>query len=154
MNENYLQIIASSKILWLGIFSFLYGRGGMWNKAWRRWGGSFFLTLGICLFSYLTKTFSWWFLLYFPLLSLSLHIGYGGDTLADKLIKRGRYGAALGCAALPIALVTGQWLLFGFHLGLCIFVSVLLGVFNPVDARHEETLIASLSGLLPLFMVA
>ena len=153
MTENILQLIAVCKLVWLTLFALCYGLGGMSNKWIRRYLGSAWLLWGIIGFAVWEGTFSWWFLLYYPLLVGALSLGYGAEELWDKIRRRFIYGAALGCAALPIAIVTGQWLLFGWHVALCLQASIILGVWNPIDARHEETSIATFSGILPLMMV-
>jgi hypothetical protein len=56
-------------------------------------------------------------------------------------------------AAIPLAIITGNWIVFALHTALCVVFSVVLGVTNPVYARKEETLIGLTIGLLPLFMV-
>ena len=153
MNELTLQIIASSKIVFLGVFTLLYGLGGISGKWKRRILGSLLLTAGIVVYSLLASTFSYWFILYAPLLYGALSIGYGGDELGEKILKRMRYGFLAGMAALPIAIVTGQWVMFGVHLVLCTALTTIYGVLNPVHARSEETIIATILGFTPLFMV-
>jgi hypothetical protein len=154
MSENLLSLIASLKIIWLAGFTLFYSSGGISGKWKRRIIGSGFLTLGVCGFSLWLNSFSFWFLLYWPLLFGGLSCGYGADLLKDKLLRRLRYGFCVGVAALPIALVSKMYMLFAFHIGLCMVASVLLGVWNPTaNARDEETLIAALSGIVPLFLI-
>ena len=154
MSEQTLQIIESTKILLVGTFAYLYGRGGVHNKALRRIFGSLTLTTGVVLYSLWLGTFNYLLLSYALLLYASLSIGYGADDTKTKLIKRSRYGLAAGVAALPIAITTASWALFGLHIFLCILVSVTLGVWNITrSARAEETLIGATIGLLPLYMV-
>jgi hypothetical protein len=153
MTELQLQLIASSKIIWLAIFSLAYGIGGMYGVKYRRVGGSLFLTCGIALYSYVLGTFSWWLLLYALLLWGALSIGYGAKNIKTKVLKRLRYGFAAGLAAIPIAIVTQQWAMFALHIVLCMAISTLYGVLNPIHARFEETVIACAIGLTPLLMV-
>ena len=154
MTEPTLQIIASMKLLWLAVYTFLYGWGGMKGKYKRRYIGSAWLVGGICLASYIVGTFSWWFLAMYPLLVMALSKGYGADKTSKKIQKRAFVGLLLGLAALPIVLVTQMWGLFIAHIIVSIAVSVSLGVWNfSGSARDEETLIAAFTGILPLFMV-
>lgn len=155
MNEYSLQFIAAGKLLWAGVFSLLYGLGGIQKKWIRRYLGAAWMGGGVCLFGALQNSFSWLHLLYPALLCASLSLGYGGtdDTLV-KIRKRAIYGLALGVAALPLCFGSGLWFLFGLHVALCVTSSVALGVSNPTKtARDEESLIAALSSILPLFLI-
>lgn len=153
MNEISLQILASLKIVWIAVFTLFYGLGGTINKSLRRFVGALWALAGIILFSILAKDFSYWYLLYAPLLIGALSLGYGGQTFGEKIRKRLICGTAYALTAIPIAIVTGQWLLFGIHSAICVSFSILLGVFNPIPARSEETLIAVSITMIPLFMV-
>lgn len=111
--------------------------------------------LGLWMFASFQGTFNAWGLLYAPLLSLSLHLGYGGESTGVKVRKRLLYGLAIAVSAFPLAVISGLWLLYGIHVAICVSMSVLLGVFNPTDsARSEETLIACFTSVLPLFLIA
>ena len=150
MSENTLQWIQFIKLLILAGYATLYGFGGVSGKWKRRYIAPFILTAAFMGVSVWMSTFSLWYALYFPLLSLALHIGYGGTTLGEKVKKRSLAGLALGVAAAPLAIVTASWLLWVFHIILCVFTSVVLGVWNPTkSARAEETMIGFISGFLP-----
>lgn len=151
MSETTLQAIESLKVFWVAIFSLAYGCGGITGKWKRRFLGSALATAGICGFSAWQGAFSWWFLLYFPLLAGALSLGYGATSPGEKIKKRAIYGFACAISSLPIAIITGSWIMFGFHIFLCCLVSVVLGVNNPVSARAEETLIGAMVVFLPLF---
>lgn len=154
MGEYTLQAIASLKICWVGGLSLLYGMGGISNKWIRRYLGPLWMGLGIWIFASWQGTFNYLQLLYPLLLCASLHLGYGGtDEIWTKVRKRAIYGLALAISALPLVLIGGNWLLFAVHCVLCVASSVILGVFNPVHARSEETLIAVLSTVLVLFLI-
>lgn len=154
MNEYPLQFIASGKIFWSGVACMLYGLGGISNKWIRRLVMSFWMGCGLLMFAKLQGTFNAWQLLYPPLLCASLHLGYGGDNVKRKIIRRSIYGLAIAVSALPLAIISGLWILYSIHAFLCVSMSVLLGVFNPTDsARSEETLIACFSSVLPLFLI-
>lgn len=155
MSEYHLQFIAFGKIVWSAVFSLFYGLGGVSNKWIRRFIGPLWMGVGVALFSNLQGKFEWWLLAYPALLCAALHIGYGGtDETSVKIRKRLVYGLAIGVSALPLGFSSGLWILFGFHLMVCMSVSVLLGVWNITDsARSEESLIAALSSILPLFLI-
>lgn len=153
MNEYGLQIVAGLKLLTIAVFATLYGWGGINYKPIRRIGGSLFLTGMICLFSLWLQTFSYWYILCALLYWAALSIGYGAEDTKTKVIKRTYCGLAYACASLPIAIVNGAWILLALHTLLCLSVSVILGVTNPVQSRSEETIIGATIGLLPMYMV-
>jgi hypothetical protein len=158
LNENTLQIIAILKLVWVAVFAGLYGFGGISNKWLRRFVGPLWIGIGIYVFSALFSSglhsFRYSYLIYPLLLCASLHIGYGADTLITKFRKRFFYGLALGVSALPLAIFSGLWILFGVHCLLCLLASVCLGVVSGAgNARNEETLIAALSTVCVLFLI-
>ena len=155
MNEYPLQFIAFGKIVWVAVFALLYGIGGISGKYWRRYVGAFWMGLGVALFGIMQGMFQWWHLVYPILLSASLSIGYGVNTndIIAKIRKRAVYGLALGISAVPLLFNSHLLVLFGFHVLLCMSASIVLGAFNPVNARSEETLIAILSTVLILFLI-
>lgn len=154
MNEQTLQLIASLKIVWVALFSYFYGLGGINHKWLRRFLGAFWMGVGAVTFGCWQGVFQWWHLIYPVLSCMALHLGYGGDRVVIKISKRFIYGLCLGIAALPLCFNSGLWVLFGFHVALCISASVVFGVVNPTrEARSEETIIASLSTIIPLFLI-
>ena len=154
MDEMNLQIIAACKIMWVAVFAFLYGWGGMNGKWKRRYIGTAWLVLGYFGFSMWTQSFNYWYLLCYPLLVGAASLGYGGDTFKEKLTKRSYVGLAWAIAALPLAIVTGAWGMFVYHTILIVATSVSMGVWNFTgSARNEETLISCMVALIPLFMV-
>ena len=154
MNELNGQLLAFLKIISAAVFGLLYGFGGMFKKWIRRIAAPIWLAVVIVLITYLQKTISLWYFIWPLLLMGTLTIGYGSDKLEKKLIKRSLYGLAMGMSPLPIAIITNNWILFGFNCFLCIAVSIVLGVFNPCrNARDEETLIAVSSVIIPIFML-
>jgi len=154
MSELTLQFLAFFKVISVAVFGLFYGLGGMIEKKVRRIGGPIWIAISISIIGCIQKTISLWYFLYPILLMASLCIGYGAEEKKEKIKKRALYGLALGVSAIPVAIVTSKWLLFGFHLVLCIGASVLLGVYNPLrNARDEETLIATLSVIMPIFMI-
>lgn len=153
MNEWTLQLYSGLRIIFLAFYVYLYGSGGIWNKSTRRIFGSLLLTLGYVLFSLLENTFSFYYIICFPLLIISTSLGYGSSNLIKKIWKRFYCGLAYACAALPIFIVTQNWVMFVLHILICLLTSIILGVINPVSSRKEETLIGISIGLIPLFTV-
>lgn len=155
MNEYNLQLIASLKIMWVAIFSYLYGLGGINNKWIRRYVGSAWMMLGIFGFSTWCSTWNVWYLLFFPLCIGGLSNGYGGvDKVIDKIRRRAIYGLFLSCSAIPLVAFSHAYILFAFGCFITVLSSILLGVWNPTrNARNEETLIASLCFIITLFLI-
>jgi len=155
MTENMLQLIASLKLLIVTGYATLYGLGGMNGKWKRRILGSGLYTALLVAMSLWTGSFSPWLLCVFPLLYGATSIGYGGtDVTAMKIFKRGYCGLAYAFAALPVAIVSGNYALFALHTALCITVSILLGVFGiATNARYEETIIGATIVFLPIYMI-
>jgi len=153
MSETYLQLLASFRIVWLAIFTLLYGFGGMSGKWKRRIIGALWVTVGLIMFSCLEQAFSWWYIGFALPFYGAMTLPYGADKVGMKVRKRFLYGAAAGCAALPVAIGSGQWAMFGLNIFLCALTSVFFGVLNPVHARKEETIIAAELAIIPLFMV-
>jgi len=154
VSEDTLQWIQFLKLIWLAVFSILYGFGGVRGKWKRRFIAPVVLTLGIVGASLWTQSFNVWYLLYMPLLAASFSIGYGADKTSEKIIKRGRAGLAYAVAALPIFIPNAAWMLLGAHVVLCVGLSITLGVWNPLkSARAEETALAGIIGFLPIMYV-
>jgi hypothetical protein len=89
MSENTLALIAFLKVFWCTIFAYLYGRGGVSHKEIRRYYGALWITFGFVLFGLILHSFSYWFLMCFPLLVGALSLGYGGtDKIWLNITKR------------------------------------------------------------------
>jgi len=159
MTEMTTQFIVSSKLLWLTVFAFLYGFGGMRYKAVRRYGGAAWLTLGVIGYSILANNFSYYYLIMFPLLVAALSIGYGKNSNLMGIFKtelpvRAIYGLALSVAAIPVGIVSGSVYLLILHVAVCTCITTVLGTYNIAkNSRAEETIIGVACGFIPLFMV-
>lgn len=83
----------------------------------------------------------------------ALTMGYGGDDLQTKAIRRALYGLAVGSVSLILAIFTGLWALAIFQIIIAVISSLYLGLLNPADdAVKEEGLIATLSVCIAIFM--
>lgn len=154
MNEQTLQLISSLKLLLVAGFATLYGLGGMSGKWKRRFIAPVLLGLGIAGFSLWTQSFTFWYLLCVPLLFGALSLGYGADTIAEKIKNRAIAGAAAACCFIPIFWVQAAWSLLLLHILVCMAVSVIAGTWNQTSsARAEETLIGATYALIPLFVI-
>jgi len=154
MTEVTLQWIAILKLLLVAGFAGLYGFGGMRGKWKRRIIAPILFGIGIAGFTTWTQSFSLWLLLPVPLFFGALSIGYGGDDLGTKIIKRSRAGLACGVASLPIFWVHEAWALLLTHITVCVVVSTAAGVWNQTkSASAEETLIGASYVLIPMLTI-
>ena len=154
MSEITLQWVQLFKLIIIAAHAALYGFGGTVDKRLRRFAAPVVLTAGILAASSWAGTFSWWYALYAPLLMICYSMGYGVDSWLTKQLKkkeyvRGAIGLLIGGSALPLAVVSGSWLLFAGHMLLVPALWILLGAWNPTkSARAEETTLGTGNVLL------
>lgn len=153
MNEISLVWISFIKLIIIAIFALLYSLGGVDGKWKRRFLAPAIYFIGLIGFSLIQKSFSFFYLISIPVMIGALSLGYGSDSTAVKVFKRLLCGVVASLAALPIAIINHAWILLGIHICISIAFSVILGVFNPVQAREEENLIATSYVLLPIYMI-
>lgn len=154
MPESTLQLVAFLKLIVVAFFGLLYGLGGMKGKWKRRYVGPALYGLAILGFTLWTQSFNALSLLSPLLLCAALHLGYGGDTTGEKIMKRAVAGSAAGFAAVPLFVACGAWTLALLHIAVCTSVSVVAGVWNQTSsARTEETLIGAAYVLIPLLTI-
>lgn len=132
-------------MLGLTVGSTLYSLGGYKGKFWRRFVGSFILSLtfnGLCLWRGL---WSPWLLFSFPVLIGAFILPYGADTTFPKLVKRSCVVLASLIAGLIFCLINGgnSWGIFYLEIGISVW-SIYLGIKNPLFARAEEGFICIL----------
>lgn len=156
MSESTLALIAFLKLIWIGCFSYLYSLGGTegYGKWLRRFVGSVWMGIGVYGFSSWSQDFHFWYLLYPILLCMSLHLGYGADELPRKIMRRFLCGLAVGVSSLPLVFPGHLFGLFGYGVFLSTINSIVLGAFNICkNARDEETLVACIGSIIPLFLI-
>jgi len=171
--EVLLTYISSLKLVVVVLLAFIYSRAG---RGWRWFGWKvrrkvvlpIILITALIGFSLWTNTFTWK-LLIASLISLGvliavMHVGYGDGNFrrllrkivrnetAVKVVQRAVVGTLYGGACLPVAYITGNWIVYGLSVLVSCSTSVALGVFNPIDAATEETLIGATEFLFPLFL--
>ena len=156
MNESWLQYVAVPwALLTIIIFAFLYSLGGKsgTSKSVRRWVGGIFLPLSTILLALTVGNFHWFMVIALVAYPAALSIGYGGETLGEKFLRRSIFGVAVGVSCLAIAVPVGLLSMGLFQIGLAWATSVFFGIKNPVSARAEETIVGLLSTCLVPFMV-
>lgn len=131
------------------VFATLYCLGGMYFKALRRFVAPMVLVGGMFYFSR-----DWRSLVQLPFMMFSLAIGYGGDTLIEKIMKRMLFGFTNGVSSSGYNIWQKKWLLVITQIILLVGLYVVMGVWNPLaDARTEELFLGLVIPLIPLFSV-
>lgn len=144
MSEINLGTMAVVALIVCAIDSFFWMWGGRDGKWKRRFVGSAIQTLGLNIISLILNTWVWQYLITLVSEIVSRIMGYGGDTISQKIIRRLVF--ALG------SLGTGAILAWGLGFStaaiivlICQFiasiVSIILGVKNPVPAAVEEVFV-------------
>ena len=107
-------------------------------------------TIGLSL---LVGKFQWWFMTSFVAYFVSCMVGYGGNTLWEKIERRFIWSLIRSISAITFCLFTGAWVLMILQTAVGLISSILLGILNPLNAPQEETLINFLSVVFVPFMV-
>jgi hypothetical protein len=145
-SEKKLQFRILFKLLIAVAFAFLYAWGGMEFKFLRRIIAPAVLCGGMFLFSW-----NWRCLIQFPLMMITLSLGYGADSLIVKIVKRFIFGLANGTSSSVVNIFDKKWLLVIVQIILITGAYIVFGVFNPLpSARAEESLLGILIPLIPL----
>ena len=140
-----LVAIAGASSFLANIF-YMWGGTEGFGLFWRRFIGSAVLATaanGVALF---LGTWAWQFLLIYPFLCIGFSLGYGGDNVFTKVIKRTIF--ALGVVSSCIAglwatgFTFGGWIVTGLAV-LTGLTSVVLGVTNPFHSAVAEQFLIS-----------
>jgi len=148
MNEYTILWTSVGALLGVVLASALYALGGRSGKWKRRFIASLVLASTVCVSSLIMGTFSWWFLLIYPILVGGFSLGYSGSNLAEKVLKRTLYTLAVVTAGVVCAVVLGgkAWTVLAIH-SIIGATSIILGVLNPLYAASEETFICAVLNL-------
>ena len=130
------------------ISNICYMAGGTegFGKWWRRFLGSFILSLSASLIALYLNSWSWKYLLMYPALAVGMSLGYGGDKQLTKILKRSLFAFGVLTACFIGAWICGFSVSSLIVLGLAIITgltSVVLGVFNPFKNAPLEQFIIS-----------
>ena len=80
-------------------------------------------------------------------------LGYGGNSLITKILRRSLWAVVRVSASLVFAIPAGAWTLFVLQLFFALAAALVLGTRNPVKAPQEEGLINFSAAFLVPFMV-
>lgn len=120
----------------------LYAWGGMEFKFLRR-----FIAPSVAAIFLAIVNREWIQLIKAPLLGIASSLGYGADETWLKVIKRAYVGLAFGIGASCTDVIKAiredakKWIVVGYSAVAIISAYILFGVWNPVHARVEETLL-------------
>lgn len=90
------------------------------------------------LISFMAHTLNWWL---FTLLIWYIPVGYGGDKLWVKLLRRTISSFFFALPCILICIHTGKWPVAICQVIIGVSSSIILGVTNPVKASQEEEFI-------------
>jgi|GEM_PF-1885471 len=141
-SEKKEQIQIIFKMLLVIACATLYAWGGMEMKWLRR-----FLAPAVCGAGCFYFSKDWRSLIKMPLLGIAASIGYGADTLILKIWKRFYVGVvfALGANSYEIYQAIQKkkrlWVWIGFTTSVILLAYIMLGVWNPLSARLEESIL-------------
>jgi hypothetical protein len=148
-NEYSIGYLASSSLVGLAVMCLLYMIGGRSNKWIRRFIASLVQTININLCAFFMGIYSFWLLLIYPITSIGLSFGYGGETFVTKLIRRSIFCIANLGIGILFLLTYGMkmlWILIP-NIGVAMW-SIYLGIRNPVYAPAEEVFVCALLYLM------
>ena len=141
-----LPPIAYSVLWWLG------GRPG--GRSIRRWVAPLAFSLLVVGYSLLLHKFTWPYLLSIPAYKVAAHVGYGGDTQMEKVLRRFIWALIQSSCALTFAVWSGAWSIFAVQLLMAVVSSTVFGTSNPFElAPKEEGIICFASSFLVPYMV-
>jgi hypothetical protein len=136
------------------LFAICYAIGGRGPKLVRRILGPILMFAAFFLIDWFSEvSYALLNIIPFSILMFGLFMGYGGDTFIEKAFRRTLYGLVLGLAGLAFALIHNELMLGIYQLQLSLVASIFFGMFNPVSAVKEESIIATLSVILWPFMI-
>jgi len=150
MKEKKLQLKVYGRLLIACIFAGLYAWGGLEKKWLRRFIAPLIVQIYIAI-----EIKSWKYLVQLPVQFLSLSIGYGGNELMVKLLRRLSFALANSISFLPhyCCWKDKKWIASVFYIIILISAYIVLGVFNPLPARVEETILGFLIAFIPLMNI-
>ena len=140
MTEKREQLDNILKLVVIAVCASLYAWGGIEHKELRR-----FVAPIICGISMTYFMRDWRALIVSPLLIASSCLGYGANEFWVKILKRSYVGLAVGLSASSYNIIRREWMVVGFTIIVLTAAYIVFGVFNPLNARAEETLLGLLN---------
>lgn len=154
MNEYQQGLMGSLALLPSMIFSVLSWIGGRPNgRIYKRVLAPLAFCLAMFLLAFFNHHFNWVFLTAIPAYMISASLGYGGETLWKKIIRRSIWSLVRTLCSIIFVLFTGKWTLFLVQCGVGLLTTLIFGIINPLEAPEEEGLINFSSVFIVPFMV-
>lgn len=126
---------------------------GISARIWKRIIAPVSFVSLLIVLSLINKTFTWWILSLYATYFVSCMVGYGNDSIWGKIYRRSLWSLIRTLACLPIAILTGSYILLAIQCMVGLIATVFLGVWNPLKAPAEEFLINFVSVLFVPFML-
>ena len=144
MTETMLGTLAVIALGICVIDCWMWMLGGRSGKYRRRYIGSAIQTAGINAISLLLGTWVWQFVASVVPEIISRSLGYGGDTLKEKIMRRTVF--AIGSLGVGVFLAwgvgfTGKAITILICQAIASVGSIILGVKNPLPASCEEVFV-------------
>lgn len=155
MNEYIQGLYWSISVVAVMLYSTFWWLGGRpGGRIWRRVIAPAFMGSALMGLAFWLGSFKWFYLGSVPLFFLAAAMGYGGDTIGEKVARRTLWAAVYCLIALPIVISSGAWVLYAFQCVLCFAASLIFGIVNPFHSSpKEEASICFLSTILIPFML-
>lgn len=157
LSQGMLGSLAILISLIYSMFQWFAGRDknylGIRARIWGRIISPIFFCSSVIGLSLLAHHFSWWYLTSFPAYFIAHTIGYGGDSLWRKILRRSIWSLTRTLASLSFAIFAGSFWLVGLQIITGLLVAVVLGVTNVLKAPQEEGLIKFANVFFVPFMV-
>ena len=142
MDEKKYQWKILLSLVVVVICAGLYSFGGIEHKYLRR-----FIAPSICAIYLALCNKDPMQLIKAPLLGISSSLGYGSDEQLFKIMKRAYVGLAFGLSASSTDIIKSirenkkYWFVVGYTTFAVISAYIIFGVWNPLHARVEESLL-------------
>jgi hypothetical protein len=139
--ENIYLVMIGGFCGFAGNCFYCMGGTSGFGLVWRRYAGTIILALACNLIAVYLGKWVWQYLIVWPCLLGGMSLGYGGDNLSTKVLKRSLFALGVVMAVLVGVWATGftvsGWLVFGLSV-LIGSGSVALGVMNPFNNAPVE----------------
>lgn len=147
MNETGIGTIAVCYLAILILYGWfwMYGGRDKHGKYWRRYIGSGIFSIGSTIINIIMGMWNPIFLGIFPATMIGSSLGYGADTVPEKILRRSVFCLGNLATGLMYSLVLGglAWIVFIIQT-IIASTSIILGVRNPLAAPAEEVFVCIL----------
>jgi len=152
MGETGIGLVAVASLVGLAITCLLWMLGGRKGKWKRRFAGSAVLAGTVNGAAVALGVWDVRLLLLWLTLAVGFSLGYGGDSVGGKVVRRLVFAVGVVTSGLVCIWILGPglWPLYALHLFTGVG-TVLFALRNPVHAPAEEVLVCLLLNAVLLF---